>query len=72
MSIYNVGGFKLDLCENERGCTDVFLYSGNYYGSLAAAEQEGVIENDHGDEKRVPRHVIKRVYELIESENINY
>ena len=59
-------GFTIEAELGDDPKVDVTITKGDYWGSIGAAEFEGLSNND-GDTIRVPVSVIDRAYELEES-----
>lgn len=68
---FNIGSnWIISVEENDRDSDDIFISYNNweYSGSLACAENEGVID----DEKKVPQWVIAKAHEIAARPDVNY
>ena len=59
-------GFTIEAELGEDPKIDITITRGNFWGSIGAAEFEG-LSNEDGDTIRVPLSVIDKAYELEES-----
>ena len=59
-------GFTIEAELGEDPKIDITITKGNFWGSIGAAEFEG-LSNEDGDTIRVPLSVIDKAYELEES-----